>query len=73
MKAAQDLPRGTANLVLVTVKNETKLKKVAQEISQYHKIFEFYEEDLNDEMTAFATEHIIGEDRNKFRKYQLLK
>lgn len=61
------------HMVLIGVKNETKLR-AALDKAKKHGILvaEFAEEDVG--MTAFATRPIIeDEERQIFRKYQLLK
>jgi hypothetical protein len=61
------------NFVLLSIKNETKLKKVKEEFdSDGFKTFPFIEPDLNDSMTAFAVGYVSGQDREKFKKYQLV-
>ena len=60
------------NLVVCGIPNESKLLKVAQNLDELGiKYRVFYEAD--DQATALATEPIFGEDRQHFRKYQLLK
>ena len=60
-------------LVLIGVKNEEKLKKILDNAREHGIIMaEFFEDDVG--MTAIASRPIISEeDRNVFKKYQLLK
>lgn len=62
------------SVIIIGVKNEKKLHQVRQfliENSIQHA--HFYERDLDDELTALATEPICGDRRRLFRKFQLLK
>lgn len=61
------------SLVLCIVKNESKLKKVIQELHDNKiKIKTFREPDLNDSITAIATEPLVGAKRNLLSRFQLL-
>ena len=61
------------HLVVTVVKNETKLKKLSEDLTRKkisHKVFR--EPDIGNQITAIATEPLSGQDRNVFKRYQLL-
>lgn len=61
-------------LVILAVKNEAKLLRVQQYLSEHGIRFEsFRESDLDGELTSVATEAITESQRGIFRKYQCLK
>lgn len=56
------------------VKTETQLENVCNRLSkQGIRFASFREPDIGDQLTSIATEPIFGEDRDFFRKFQLLK
>lgn len=62
------------NLVVCGVKSESALHKARDHLNTIavrHCVFT--EPDLNNELTAIATEAVFGDVRKHFRKYQLLK
>ena len=62
------------SLVYLVVKSEFKLKTVMQECLDNNINFSIFREpDINNEITAIATEPLSGEKRTIFRRYQLLK
>lgn len=61
------------SVIILSAKNETKLHRVRKYlIEQGVRHVHFYEPDIEDELTALATEPIFGDRREIFRKYQLL-
>jgi Peptidyl-tRNA hydrolase PTH2 len=61
------------NVIVFGVKSEAKLMSLAQRVQEQGvKIQMFREPDIGDQMTSFATEPVIGERREIFKKYQLL-
>lgn len=69
----KDLP-DHPSVILLAMKNETKLHQARQYLIENGvQHAHFYESDLDDELTAVATEPITGNRRNLFRKFQLLK
>ncbi len=59
------------NFVLLSIKNENKLKQILEEMVGYgFQVFPFVEE--NKELTAFAVGYIGGGDREKFKRFQLV-
>lgn len=62
------------SLILCSVKGEEQLRRAADEVEkQGIRIKRFYEPDIGNQMTAFATEPLCGEARKAMRKYQLIK
>jgi hypothetical protein len=64
------------HLVLLAIKDESRLQKVQTYLSEHRIQFKsFYESDINDSLTAVATEPIAAESsvRKYLRKFQLLK
>ena len=62
------------SVIYVVVKNEKKLKSVDKKLLDVGiNIKIFREPDVDYEMTAIATEPLIGEKRNILRKYMLLQ
>jgi hypothetical protein len=59
------------HLVILTVKNEHKLKMISEQLKVKFRVF--IEPDIGNQLTAIATEPISGETRDFFRKFQLLK
>jgi hypothetical protein len=61
-------------VIICGVKNEQKLHQVRQYLIEKGVCHaHFYESDLDDELTALATEPVHGEKRALFRKFQLLR
>jgi len=58
------------HLVIIGIKNETKLRKIAKEIGGQVVIREFIES--NGEMTAFATQPVVKEQKEIFERFMLL-
>ena len=62
------------SLIICTVKGESQLHRAANETEACGiRIKRFYERDRSNELTAFATEPLIGEARKPMRKFQLMK
>lgn len=62
------------SVILLSSKNENKLHRVQKYlIEQNIRHVHFYEPDFGNELTAIATEPILGERRSVFSKYQLLR
>ena len=62
------------HLVVISIDNEQKLQKCLDRIESEGIICKpFYESDLGDQLTAFATEPIPDNQKAIFRRYQLLK
>ena len=53
--------------------NPKKLAKIANEIEDKFRVYRFHEPDINNELTAFATERVSGEDREHFKRFNLLR
>ena len=61
------------NLIILTVNDLDSLCHTANNLETHGiRLKKFFESDMNDEMTAFATELIYGETRKLFKKFQLL-
>lgn len=61
------------SVIILSAKNENRLHRVRKYlIEQGVQHVHFYEPDMDDELTALATEPIFGDRREAFRKYQLL-
>jgi len=61
-------------VVILSARDESRLHRVRKYlIGEGIKHVHFYESDLDDQLTALATEPIHGDRRKLFRKYQLLK
>ena len=61
------------HLVLCTVENEEELFCALNELKDHVRIAEWREADIDDELTAIASEPVSGDVRRLFRNYQLLK
>lgn len=62
------------SVIVCGVKSETQLETVCKRLKQQGIHFvSFREPDIGNQLTSVATEPIFGEQRNFFRKYQLLK
>lgn len=62
------------SLIICTMKGEEQLRRAADDIeSQGIRIKRFYEPDIGNQLTAFATEPLNGESRKAMRKFQLMK
>lgn len=62
------------SVIILAAKSEAKLQQIRQFlIANGIRHVHFYEADLNDQLTAIATEPIHGEKRDLFRKFQLIK
>jgi len=59
------------SVIIVIVKSEQKLKSIAAKLDV--KFRAFFEPDIGNQMTAIATAPISGEQRNFFKKFQLMK
>ena len=61
------------HLVLCGVRSEDSLSVIALRLNRLGIAFRsFHEPDLNDQLTAIATEPIPGDQRRHFRRYQCL-
>jgi hypothetical protein len=61
------------SVIVFGVKSEHKLITLAQRVQEQGvKVKGFFEPDIGNQMTAFATEPVWGDQRDLFRKYQLL-
>lgn len=61
------------SVIILSAKNENRLHRVRKYlIEQGIRHVHFYEPDMDDELTALATEPIFGSRREAFSKYQLL-
>jgi hypothetical protein len=61
------------HVVLCGVKSEIQLRKAYEKHKNQGFLCKaFYEPDINDEMTAFAVGPVCGQDRNQFRRYNLI-
>ena len=61
-------------VVILSAANERRLQRVRKYlVDQGVRHVHFYESDLDDELTALATEPVCGDRRQLFSKYQLLK
>jgi len=56
------------NLVVIGIKNETKLIKILKEISEHVKCCSFFDFGM---VTSFITEPVV--DRNRFERFSILK
>jgi hypothetical protein len=62
------------NVIVCGIKNKEKLTKLFIEYQKLGiKCEPFFENDLDDELTAFATIPVYGKQRELFRKLQLIK
>lgn len=57
------------NLVVIGIKNESKLRKVLQEIASHTQCCSFIEEDGS--LTSFITKPVV--DKEKFQRFSLLR
>ena len=61
------------SVIVLSAKSEQKLHNVRKYlVDNGIKHAHFYEPDIGDELTALATEPLVGERRDLFKKYQLL-
>lgn len=61
------------SVIICSVKNESKLLKCAKELADSGIEFQLFKEpDMNNECTALACSPLVGDDRQPFKKYQLL-
>ena len=61
------------SVIVFGIKNEAKLRALADRVAgQGVRVRCFHEPDIGDQLTAFATEPVSGEQREVFCKYQLL-
>lgn len=61
------------SLIVCGVKNEEELISFSQELlSKNIRFKSFYEADLNNELTAIATEPVLQENRKHFKKLPLI-
>jgi hypothetical protein len=62
------------SLILCTMKGEEQLRRAADDLEkQGIRLKRFYEPDIGNQMTAFATAPLSGESRKALRKFQLMK
>ena len=62
------------SVIVLSIKNEIRLKNVEKYLSENNvKFVQFHEPDLDDQLTALATEPIFSDKRHLFQKYQLVK
>lgn len=67
-------PNDPPNLVLCGVKGERQLHDASNRLLEHGiRYYGYHEPDLNDQLTAVATEPLRGDVRKKLRRYQLLK
>lgn len=70
LKPGQEHP----HLVVGIAKDEKKIKKLMKQLQEENICFKiFRESDMENQITALATEPLLGDRRNSLRKYQLLK
>jgi len=60
------------SVIICEVKSEDKLKMVMSQIEGQVRYKAFQEPDIGNQYTAFATEPLLGDARNFFRKFQLI-
>jgi hypothetical protein len=58
------------SVIILVVKDEKRLHKLANDVP--YKFVKFFEPDIGNQMTAIATEPIAGEQRDFFKRFQLL-
>lgn len=61
------------SVIIVVVKNEGKLNKVIDSIGDKFDIQIFREPDIGNQKTAIATRPLYGEEREFFKRYQLMR
>lgn len=62
------------HVIICGIDNKSKLNQAISKIKEADiKYQPFYEADIDDELTAIATEPVVGVSRRIFKKYQLLK
>lgn len=60
--------------MVVGIDNEAKLHKTLDKVRELgFRCFPFFEADLDNQLTAFATEPVFEPDRAKLRRFNLLK
>jgi len=59
------------SVIVLNMNNEKALEKFIKNCP--YRLMEFREPNMENQLTAVATEAIVGEGRNHFRKYQLIK
>lgn len=61
------------SVIVCVVRNENKLHSISAELSQKKiKHSKFFEPDINNQLTAIASEPLYGSDRLPFKRFQLL-
>lgn len=60
-------------LVVIGVRNEAKLRSIMEKVRETCNVYPFYEPDMNNELTAFATQPVAEDLKPNFQKYQLLQ
>lgn len=64
----------TLHLVVVQIKSLPELEKAMDRVRSWGiDVHPFYESDIGDELTAFATGIVPAEQRRQFRRFQLWK
>lgn len=62
------------SVIICVVKSEDKLKKCAEELSEKGISFKhFSEPDIGNQWTALASKPLFGDDRNAFKRFQLMR
>jgi hypothetical protein len=62
------------HLVVLGVKSELQLRNALRRLTQYGICCKpFYEDDLGNQLTSFATQPISGDSRQLFKNYQCLR
>lgn len=62
------------SVILFGVKSEAKLRSIAEQLQQQGiRLKQFFEPDIGNQLTAFATAPVFGKDRELFAKYCLLR
>lgn len=74
MAAKHEIPEEAPYVVLLGIKNEQKLKEVGQYLDT-HQIYygQFFEDDMDGQLTCIATAPLPSEVKSLFKKYQLLR
>ena len=73
-KSFEDPQNRHPHLVYCSVRNEQRLERACAHLDKHGiRYATFYEPDKNNELTAIATEHLIGKRRCPMRQFQIIK